>query len=141
MKKFILMLAAIAALTMSAEAQTYGVQTLGSFMAQGAAATNVAYVVDVRKQSTVTLQWDRISSGAGAQVISLAFSRSTDGSTYNSALDSLTLASGGATATTTVTNIPTYGAGYIKIHYMTNANADTVFTTNTLKYAVKIGAP
>jgi len=141
MKKFILMLAAIAALTMSAEAQTYGVQTLGSFTAVGEAATNVAYVVDVRKQASVTLQWDRVSSGAGAQVISLAFSRSTDGSTYNSTLDSLTLASGGATATTTVTNIPTYGAGYIKIHYMTNANASTVFTTNTLKYAVKIGAP
>ena len=142
MKKLIMTLLAIGFVSVTAHAQTpvYAAQTLGTFQQVGSGATNVAYVLDVRKQNTVSIQWDRQSNGAGAQPVVIAFSRSNDGSTYDTTLDTISLASGGATATTTCTNISSYGAGYIKIAYMTNANANTVYTTNTLKYSIKIGA-
>ena len=111
MKKLIMTLLAIGFVSVTAHAQTpvYGSQTLGTFQQVGSGATNVAYVLDVRKQNTVSIQWDRQSNGAGAQPVVIAFSRSNDGSTYDTTLDTISLASGGATATTTCTNIKNAG--------------------------------
>jgi hypothetical protein len=131
----------LAAFTMPAAAQSYSQKEFSQFVTVGSAATNVALVISCEKQKSVPLQWLRQSSGTTASAIGIAYSRSVDKKKWDTTWEVLSLAGGGATETVTCTNIPTYGFGYIKIHYATNANAGTVYTTNTIKWAANTAAP
>ena len=141
MKKLFLTLAAgLIACAVSAQEPRYAAQTLGTYLNAAQAATNVAYVVDCRKQNYVTFQVDNQMSTSATDVQTFAFSRSVDGLTYSTTLQTFTLTPVASTASTLITNINTYGCGYIKFNYTTNAAA-TAIATNTIKYGIKISAP
>jgi hypothetical protein len=139
MKKLVSLLAA-SLLTAGAYAQTYAPQTLGTFVGAAQAATNVAFVIDCRKQASVTLQVDNIMSTSATDVQTVAIARSVDGLTYSTTLQAIAVTPVASTASTMFTNLPTYGCGYMKIAYVTNAAA-TGIATNTFKYGIKISAP
>lgn len=146
MKNLVLIVIALVALSTSAFAQSsigpiYANNTLGSTACNGSTATNVAYVIDCRKQASVDLQIEAFGSGATASAQTFAFSRSTDGVTYETSLFTIGLAGPGNALGVVTTNIPTWGCGYMKINYITNANATATWITNTVKYATKIQAP
>lgn len=145
MKKTLIALVAVSLLTVGAYAQqnpTYASQAIvgGTFTTAAQAATNVAFVIDMRKQASVTLQFDNQMSTAATDVQTICVQRSVDGLTYNTALQTIALTPIASTASTLLTNLPSYGAGYLKIAYVTNAAA-TAIATNTFKYAIKISAP
>lgn len=143
MKKILAILAMVGLFAISTQAQlpTFGAQTLSSFTCAGSAATNIGYVIDCRKQNVVFLQVGGKLSGSGTDAITYAFSRSADGVTYTPVVDLLTLTPSGATAVNTWTNLQSFGAGYIKINYMSNAAASATWTNTIGTYAVKISAP
>lgn len=142
MKKLFLTLISALGVSIAAHAQApiYQSQTLGTFICAGSAATNIGYVIDCRKQDSVALQVQQRLSTSGTDAQTLVVSRSVDGVNFGTALQSITITPVASTTSTVVTNIPTHGAGYIKIHYWTNAAASAL-STNTIKYAVKISAP
>ena len=134
---------AFAAIIPTASAQrepVYQSQTLGTVRIAGSTATNVNYVLDVRKQKDVFVQIQNNLDGAGTDAISIGFTRSVDGLVYNTVPLSIAVAPNGTALTTVFTNIATHGAAYIKINYVTNAAASNV-STNTIKYGIKIQAP
>lgn len=108
------------------------------------AAGNVIYC---GKQASVPVSIAFKMDGAGTGAQTLVFARSVDGSKYESLAAKRTtvgIAATGATESITVTNIPTYGAAYIKL--VSWANGETagsgVNATNiVLKWGEKIGAP
>lgn len=144
MKKLLTLIGAaallLAAISAQAQAPTYGVQTLGTFTVNGQAATNVAYVIDCRKQSTVTVGLVNQMSTSATDNQTIVYSRSLDGVNYQTALSTVALAPTASATSVQLTNLNTFGAGFIKINYFTNAAASAV-STNTLVYAVKISAP
>jgi hypothetical protein len=140
---FLILGALFAALLTPAQAQspTYAAQTLGSFTVAGAAATNLAYIIDCRKQASVELQINNRKVGSDTDADTFYVTRSVDGVTYHTALQAITITPVASTASVVCTNVPTYGCGYIKINYWTNASTAAAISTNTLQYAVKISAP
>jgi hypothetical protein len=140
MKKLFTVLA-VAALAIVGIAASYNGKTLNNgaaFVNVGSTATNVGLIIDCVKQDSVGLSWKRHSSGATSGAIGIAYSRSHNRTDWDTTWEVMSLAGGGAANTVTTTNIPTHGFGYIKIHYATNANAGTVYTTNTIGWAEKI---
>jgi len=141
--KHIIAIIALAAIVLPASAQvpTYGSQSLwstnGSTAIPSAVAKTVGAVIDCRKQNSVALQ---ISAQGDTSVAAgfLAYSRSVDGSSYSSAKDSVSVTPTTA-GVVVITNIPTYGVGFIKVDYYTNATGAAV-TNLVLKYGVKISA-
>jgi hypothetical protein len=86
---------------------------------------------------------DQSTSGA---VNGVYFVRSVDGSYYETNNGTyVTWVPQGKNIMTTVTNINTYGAGWIRVLYVTNAAASGGNNTNMgtlhISYAVKISAP
>lgn len=150
MKKILTLLALIClftAVTASAQVPTYAPQTLISYIGTatncaGSAATNVAAVIDCRKQASVTIQAVTRNDGSGTDNIGFFFQRSVDGTSYEATGQLVTIAAKGASDAVLVTNLPSSGCGFIKLAYITNAAAATVNTTNiVVKYAVKISSP
>ncbi len=146
MKKLLLVLTAVAAIvlagnsTAQAQAPIYAPQTLGTFTVAGSTANAVGYVIDCRKQASVTLQLQNAMSTSAVEAQTIAFSRSVDGINYSTPLQTIALVPTASATSYQVTNILSGGCGYIKINYFTNAAA-TAISTNTLQYAVKISAP
>lgn len=146
MKKitFLAVAAIIGLLAFSGFAQStavYQAQTLGTSRTDGSAATNVSYVIDCRKQASVTIQYvnQMATSSTAAQTVN--FSRSVDGINYTTTAQEFSFTPVASTQSSGITNLNTFGCGYIKINYITNAGAANAFATNTLKYGIKIQAP
>lgn len=154
MKKIILSLIAVTALCLSTQAQTptYGNQLLLNFTNQPSAFTNMSAVIDCRKQASVSLIWiGGGQTGTSTATNNIFVQWSNDGTTWSTLPNdatpngqvgkriTLTLA-GGVVPTVLQTNIPTQGAGFMKIYGPTNSDA-TVVTTNLLYYAIKISSP
>lgn len=143
MKTFFLVIGIAALLAMvnaaSAQGVIYGAQTLGTTRTDGGAATNVSYVIDCRKQTKVTIQYvnQMATSSTGVQTVN--FSRSVDGLNYTTTAQEFSFTPVASTISYGITNLDTYGCGYIKINYITNAAAANAFATNTLSYAIKTG--
>lgn len=135
----ILGLVCLFAVTARAQTPTYASQTLGTFLVTASTATNIAYVIDCRKQANVTIFWKNTghASSTGAAILNLSYS--VDGINYETASRAISLASAGTTQNV-ATNLSTYNMGYIKLNYLTNADGGYNLT-NTLSYAVKISAP
>ena len=143
MKKTLIALVAVSLLTVGAYAQqnpTYASQIVGTYKNAAQAATNVAFVIDMRKQASVTLQIDNQMSTSATDDQVIAIQRSVDGLTYNTDLVMIKLVPVASTASTLLTNISAQGAGYLKIAWTTNYAASAV-ATNVIKYAIKISAP
>jgi hypothetical protein len=156
MKKILIGLAAVAALaavitlttgaagdpsSLGATSPRYGYTTMCSGITNAlSTATNVNVTIDCRFQKDVALSIELYNDAAGACTMGIPWQRSVDG-THWEALNSLLISFNGVTVQTVVTNLPTYGAGYIKIPYVTNANG-TINTTNlALRAAQKVLAP
>ena len=146
-----LVLMALAAVTVSTQAQvpTYQAQTICSGVnITGSTATNLgALTIDVRKQKTVALQINYTNAAAGPVAGScvLLLQRSVDGLTWDSTSPGqtvLTFTPSVAVADIITTNIQTWGCGYMRCLWWTNANvAATNFAACSLKYGVEISAP
>lgn len=108
----------------------------------GGTATNVAWVVDSRLQSTITLQIDVKSNTNGAYNIQFPIQRSGDGTSYtDTSTEVITFAAPAAYTFTVCTNINTLGLGWIKLAWLTNS-AGTGTITNLLVHPIlKRNAP
>jgi hypothetical protein len=158
MNKFLALigLAALAlAFTVDLQAQvpTYAAQTLWSTNGAvgagipSATAPAINAVMDVRKQKDVTLQiftQGDTSVGTG----SLVFTYSVDGISYSASAGTAgtvsmvktVLCTPTTAGATLVTNLNTFGCGYMKFLYYTNDTGASV-TNMVVKYGVKISAP
>ena len=143
--KRILALLTISLLAISASAQTVplysSVLLTSSITNAPSSATNAALVLDVRKQAKVGVQVTQKNDASGTAAITYVYSRSADGVTYCSTYDSFAVNANGTTAVTTNFVIDTYGLGFIKFHYITNAAASAGLTNLSMTYAIKLGAP
>lgn len=136
MKKFLVIIG-LAVAVLSASAQSYDSETLLTAVAQPAStATNRNVIVDCAKQSSFALQVECMNDAAGAAPMTFAFQRSVDRVIWSN-IETIALPFNGVTKQTTVTNIPTYGAGYWKIAYTTNAHTTINCTNLTVKWAKK----
>lgn len=144
MKRIILIVGLLALVAISAHAQipTYAIQTAFSgtnaFGPQGG--TNIAAVIDCRKQQNVTIQAVIGCSAAGG-TNAIAYSTSVDGSTYSAVTLIPQYAIVGGQGNVIIQNINVAGAGYLKLNYVTNWFTDANQTNIVIKYGVKISAP
>ena len=144
MKK-LLLLATVFAAVASASAQIYAPQTLTVMAPIAGSATSTSNtVINVNKQKDVAVSIGFLMSSSGTGNQTLTFQRSVDGVSWETLAASKTvvvIAATGATESITVTNIPSNGAGYIRLATWANGQADRTLTNTVLSYAVKIGAP
>jgi type II secretory pathway pseudopilin PulG len=140
--------AALAVPKAAAQVPTYAPQIVAStngstvFTAAASTATNIMAVIDCRKQSTVALSI--VTTNVLAETVNaniLYYQRSVDGVNYETALYPV-----GWTSTlankTIVTNLLSYGAGYIRFPYCTNTSGSgTNIGYLQMYYGVKISAP
>ena len=134
---------ALLALTTTLQAQTYAWVPLvdsGTATCAATAGTNVAKVINTTKQSTVPVQIELMADANGAYTFTLPFQSSVDNSTFaGMAAQSVAISFNGVTKQTIVTNIPTYGVGYLKVPHLTNATAAINITNIVIKYGIKTG--
>lgn len=153
MKKIIALFLFASALAVMAQVPIYAPQTLVNSTTiytnvMGSTASNVNYTIDCRKQASVAVQISQVYDRAGTVATLYYFQRSLDNITWDYPLASMAsdnvvgIAGTGNTPSVTVTNIPTYGCGYMRLAWITNASAASVNLTNlVVKYAVKISSP
>lgn len=101
------------------------------------------FVIDVRRQQNVSIEWTQTLGGAGTSTGGVAFVPSLDGTTLAASPENngfmMARAAAGTTATTVVTNFNVKGYNYLVLYYITNGNAQAM--TNTFRYWVKPSAP
>lgn len=135
-------------------ASLFGVQAQGLVTVAGGPFTMVAsttsngvfsssYVIDVRRQQNVIIEWNQVLAGAGSTVGGLSFVPSIDGSTIASSPENngfaIVRAPNGTTPVITVTNFYVKGYNYLVLYGVTNGSAN--IQTNTIRYWVKPNAP
>lgn len=104
--------------------------------------TNVAKVIDCRKQASVGFQIEVQNDATGAIDLIIPFQRSIDGVNWATAnATTISLPINGVTKQTVFTNVATWGAGYMRIPHITNATATVNVTNLIISYGVKINAP
>lgn len=143
----VLILAVLAFLFIQPAAQaqvpTYGYQTLLSscFITNSATINPTNSVIDIGKQASTLLQITQYASAACNSNVVYYISRSVDGVTFETTpLTVITYVLNGTNQLTYATNIPSWGAGYMKISKIVNASDVTNIYTS-LSYGVKISAP
>lgn len=107
-------------------------------------ATNLNFVIDVSKQASVGVQLTVNFDTAGStNTATFYFTRSIDAVTYDSIGQVVALSPAGAAGrnVTVVTNLPSYGANYIKLNYLTNASTSANITNIAGGYGGKIQFP
>lgn len=145
MKKLIgiIGLTAVLALSVSAQTPLYSPQTLTSTATiASATATNIAAVMDVRKMKNVAVQITAYGDTGVAGNVAV-FTYSVDGSTYSTAnggFNKTVAFTPTTTGRTIITNLDTWGCGYMKLAYVTNDTGASV-TNLVIKYGVKISVP
>lgn len=131
--------------TARAQAPTYYPYTIvasNSATCAATAGTNVNKVIPCGKQASVALQIELMADATGAYVFTVPIQYSMDGAIYSGmAPNSIAISFNGVTKQTIVTNVPTWGAGFLKIPYLTNATASINVTNIIIKSADKISAP
>lgn len=152
MKRILTSLAALLLLSVVAMAQSpiYGPQAL-SPLTDGT--NNVGYVVastitnytakvDCGKFQQVTFQFTYAGDAAGgaSDFYIVHYKTSVDGVTFSSASTPIILPPIGVTNRTIVTNINSFGAGFIRIG-ISNAAGTANITNQAIQYAIKMSAP
>lgn len=144
MKPLISMIALLVCFTASAQ-NRYATRTLIATNAATCAATsgtNVAVVFEVGDQPSVPVQIELMASASGAYTFTIPFQYSVDGVAYaNMAAKSISISFNGVTKQTIVTNVPTYGAGWMKIPYLTNHTASINVTNIEIKAPINWKSP
>ena len=107
----------------------------------GGTASNTTSVVDCRFQDKIAIQFDAQFASNTTHSVSFPLLRSGDGVSYTTyaAADYITLAFSGFT-NTIITNLPTYGCGWLKFQYLTNAAQDNL-TNLVIRPIIKRNAP
>lgn len=143
--KTLLSIAAVLALAASVNAQTYSYQSLdiGTNMVEYGETQTANAVMDVRKQDDVCflLSFNLNSTGTGDQT--LVFERSLDGTTWGTAgtpgaAQTVVVAATSDTTLTLMTNLPTYGCGWIRLKSWANGDDAEEATNIVCGYAIKI---
>jgi hypothetical protein len=102
-----------------------------------------SFVIDVRRQQNVAIEWTQTLGGAGTSLAGVSFVPSIDGSTLAASPDNngfvMARAAAGGTATSVITNFNVKGYNYLVLYYITNGNSQAM--TNTFRYWVKPSAP
>lgn len=98
-------------------------------------------IIDVTKQASVSFVLTAKQSAAGTNgPIKLLFSYSNDRTKFTGLTKPVTFAATGLTELVGQTNLLTYGARYLKLLSIENADSGTI-TNITASYALKVGAP
>ncbi len=140
-------LAAFALLALPAGAQmpTFGANSAGwtGIKCPAASATNLNWVIDVSKQASVGVMLSAQGNTNGVLIGNFAYVRSVDGVTYESAASTVSVtAPTDYTTSNVLTNLPSYGAQFIKFLYFTNTTGPTgTFTNIAASYGTKISSP
>lgn len=143
-KYLLSIIAALATIPLDTKADDpiYNPQSLNTTATCAAsAATNVAVVIDCRKQASVTVWLKAQADAANSANTIVNYSYSRDGIVYGTQQFNFGFANLGTTAAINFTNLSTYGNGYIKLNYVTNAAASGALTNIGLHYVTKIQAP
>jgi hypothetical protein len=141
-----LLLLALSAFTAAAQARYDSSYVLASGDATyitipgSGAGTNVNYVIDARLQDKITLQIDVLANTNGAYTFSFPIQRSGDGASYAAITDYITFAVTGHT-NTVLTNLSTYGVGWLKIPWLTNNSISGTITNIVIRPILKRNAP
>ena len=135
-----LALVALLATMLNANAQqrydnTYSLTALGASAPSlvGPNGTNVAWVIDARQQSSISLQLNLFSNTNGVYAFAFPVQRSGDGVYYTPTdTELITFTITGNYTNTVFTNISTKGLGFIKIPWLTNSagSSQTATVTN-----------
>ncbi len=136
--------AALVLLQASSAAQaTYGSTVLLS--SSGLTNTTVGatdwttHVIDCRKATSTDLQITGQASVTEANVVTVSYALSVDGTSYTAAKTfAVTCSAVGGTSMTVCTNIPAFGSGYIKITALSNAASAGGLTNLTIKASNKL---
>jgi hypothetical protein len=132
---------AVALNTVSAQLVTLPTILVGSGVTSNTPAGS--FVIDVRRQQNVAVEWTQTLGGAGTSLAGVEFVPSLDGTTLAASPDNngfvMARAAAGGTATTVVTNFNVKGYNYLVLRYITNGNSQAM--TNTFRYWVKPSAP
>jgi hypothetical protein len=115
----------------------------GFASASCAATTTVTknFVIDVSKQANVGVQITANCGAASNSNLVFTFTRSVDGSQYDTVGQSVTFVANGTNTKSILTNLPSSGANYIKLTTYAWDDPATYVTNLSVKYGVKISAP
>jgi hypothetical protein len=132
MKKLLLSLVAVAALAVSAAAQQYQPLTLNSLVTVAATATsNYTGVVNVRAANYVGIRTYCALSGSGTDDIVFSFSKSIDGSTFETTPSVLiTNVANGTTPVNKVSIVDVTGVHTLKLVSVLNNSSSRVLTNS-----------
>jgi hypothetical protein len=114
------------------------------FSASSCAATTTVtrnFVIDVGKQANVGVQITANASAASVSNLVFTFTRSVNGSQYDTVGQTVTWVGNGTNTKSILTNLPSYGARYIKLTTFAWDDPATYVTNLSVQYGVKISAP
>ena len=134
----------LAAITLPASAQvpTFGYTGTSAFTVTNSTANAVGTVIDVSKQASVGIMLSVTANTNATINTGFYFTRSIDGTTFESAGQLVTVITAAVTQKNVLTNLQSYGAQYLKLSYVTNdAPAGCTITNCLLTYGTKISAP
>jgi len=114
--------------------------TAGAIQIPGGVTTNVGWIVDCRLQDKITLQIDVGANTNGASTLAFPIQRSGDGTSYSATMETITLSTA-AYATTFITNVPSWGVGWLKIVSLANGSASGTYTNIVVRPILKRNAP
>lgn len=146
MKKLLAFIA-LAALALPAFAQVsyQPVQVVSGVTNDAATGTNIAKLIDCRKQSKVTIALTTYYDAASNGTNGFIYQRSVDGSLFEAPVQVVQMGTGTggggivAGGQTIHTNIDTLGCGWIKINALTNWFTTSKMTNSVLSYGFKSG--
>lgn len=143
-KLFITLGLALLCVSVKAQSPIYAPQSLGVYTCAAATATNLGYVISCGKQANVGIMVASTNTldltGTGNTLY--YYQRSIDGTYYETNLSVFAVPGQGKNPAVVVTNIPSQGAGFIRIAYATNAfGASTNLGWGQMWYGVKINSP
>lgn len=131
------------ALTMSATAQSYSINTTtltGGTNNVALTSTNsaVGIVIPVVRANNVAITANFKLTGAGTTAVVFRLDESVDGATWESSAYSLSVTPAGTSTVVGVGNIAVNGIGYLRLQTIENPNATSV-TNLVFKYGFKSG--
>jgi hypothetical protein len=98
-------------------------------------------VMDVSKQANVGVQITANCSAASNSNLVFTLTRSVDGSQFDTVGQTVTWVGNGTNTKSILTNIPSYGANYIKLTTYAWDDPATYVTNIAVSYGIKISAP
>jgi hypothetical protein len=143
MKKILTSLAAVAILATVAQAQQYTAASLTVTSNIAAASTNspASAVRAVTRNRHAAIATSFAMTGAGTPNVVFSFSRSADGTNYETTPSLvITNAANGTNTVTSITNLDLGAAGWLKLVSVANTNASTAITNLAVKVSTKPGS-